>query len=178
MSFAKVCLQFTIKILEHVTCVNFHYVRNSNRRHRSKTFAKVIVSDLKKQDTLALVRIRTDSVVGKRRWSSFWRVSVKLIPETCRFSDKRETLFARGTSPFIMKADAPLIPSPIMKARAFPFIMKTDASLILNIERHALQRNVSVLYAPYKARSQLVQNSGGARSTLFLLFLSFFRGAL
>jgi hypothetical protein len=63
----------------------------------------------------------------------------------------KETLVARDTSPFIMKADASPIPSPIMKARVSPFITKAGASPIPNIERHALERNVSVLYAPYKA---------------------------
>jgi hypothetical protein len=60
----------------------------------------------------------------------------------------KETRVARGASPFIMKAGASPIP---------------------NIERHALERNVSVSYAPYKARSQLGQNSGDTRYALFLL---------
>jgi hypothetical protein len=80
-----------------------------------------------------------------------------------------KTHVARGAS---------LIPSPITKARVCPFITKAGASPILNIERHVLKRNVSVSYAPYKAHSQLGQNSGGARSVLFLLFLSLFGGAL
>jgi hypothetical protein len=60
---------------------------------------------------------------------------------------------ARGASPFITKADASLIPSLITKACISPFITKVGASLISNIERHALERNVLVSYAPYKARS-------------------------
>jgi hypothetical protein len=60
-----------------------------------------------------------------------------------------------GTPSFIMKAGTSLIPSPITKARASPFIMKVDASPISNIERHALQRNISISHTPYKARSQL-----------------------
>jgi hypothetical protein len=83
-----------------------------------------------------------------------------------------------GASPFIMKADVSLIPSLIMKVCASPFITKVDASLISNIERRALQKNVLISYAPYKARSQLGQNSGGVRSAMFLPFLSLFRGAL
>jgi hypothetical protein len=77
-----------------------------------------------------------------------------------------------------MKAGASPISSPTTKARASHFITKAGASPIPNIERHALERNVLVLYAPYKARSQLGQNSGGARSALFLPFLSLFGGAL
>jgi hypothetical protein len=74
----------------------------------------------------------------------------------------KETRAARGASPFIMKADTSLIPSFITKAHVSPFIMKVDASPVSNIERHVLQRNISVFYAPYKARSQLGQNSDGA----------------
>jgi hypothetical protein len=44
-----------------------HYVRNSNWRHKSETHAKVIISDLKKRDVPASVRIRTGSVEDKRR---------------------------------------------------------------------------------------------------------------
>jgi hypothetical protein len=73
----------------------------------------------------------------------------------------KETRIARGASPFIMKADTSLIPSPITKAHVSPFIMKAGASPIPNIERHVLQRNILVSYAPYKACSQLGQNSGG-----------------
>jgi hypothetical protein len=51
---------------------------------------------------------------------------------------------------------------------ASPFIVKVGTSPIPNIERCTLQRHVSVSYAPYKARSQLGQNSGGTRSGLFL----------
>jgi hypothetical protein len=58
---------------------------------------------------------------------------------------------ARGVSPFITKMNASLIPSSITKAQTSPFIMKVDASPIPNIERRALQINVSVSYAPYKA---------------------------
>jgi hypothetical protein len=67
----------------------------------------------------------------------------------------KETRVAKGASPFIMKASVSLIHSPIMKARASPFIMKASASPIPNIEIRALQRNVSISYAPYKAHSQL-----------------------
>jgi hypothetical protein len=81
----------------------------------------------------------------------------------------KETRFARGVSP---------IPSPITKAHSSLFITKAGASPISNIERLALQRNVSVSYAPYKAHSQLGQDSGGARSALFLPFLSLFGGVL
>jgi hypothetical protein len=80
----------------------------------------------------------------------------------------KETCVARGVSHFIMKAGASPIPSPITKVRASPFIMKVSASLIPNIERRALQWNISASYAPYKACSQLGKNSGGARSVLFL----------
>jgi hypothetical protein len=79
----------------------------------------------------------------------------------------KETHVSRGASRFIMKAGVPPIPSPITNACASPFIVKVGASPIPNIERHALQRNISILYAPYKARSQLGQISG-ARSALFL----------
>jgi hypothetical protein len=90
----------------------------------------------------------------------------------------KETCVARGASLFIIKVGVHPIPSPIVKARTSPFIIKVGASPIPNIERLALQRNVSVSYASYKARSHLGQNSGGARSVLFLPFLSLFRGAL
>jgi hypothetical protein len=89
-----------------------------------------------------------------------------------------ETRVARGTSPFIMKTDVSLIPSPIMKVRASYFIIKADTSPIPNIERHALQRNVSVSYAPYKARFQLWQNGDDVRCAMFLPFLTLFKGAL
>jgi hypothetical protein len=49
-----------------------------------------------------------------------------------------------------------------------PFISKAGASPIPNIERRALERNVSISYAPYKAHFQLGQNSGGAQFALFL----------
>jgi hypothetical protein len=65
----------------------------------------------------------------------------------------KEMHVAMGASPFIMKVGKSLIPSPITKARGSPFITKADASPIPNIERRALQRNVSVSYASYKARS-------------------------
>jgi hypothetical protein len=65
----------------------------------------------------------------------------------------KETHVSRGVSPFITKVDASPIPSPIMKVCASP---------IPNIEIRALQRHVSILYAPYKAHSQLGHNSGGA----------------
>jgi hypothetical protein len=61
---------------------------------------------------------------------------------------------------------------------ASPFITKAGVSLIPNIERRALERNVSASYASYKARSQLWQNSGDTRSALFLSFISLFEGAL
>jgi hypothetical protein len=61
---------------------------------------------------------------------------------------------------------------------ASTFITKVGASPIPNIERRALERNVSISYAPYKARSQLGQNNGGTRYAMFLLFLSLFGGAL
>jgi hypothetical protein len=61
---------------------------------------------------------------------------------------------------------------------ASPFISKADVSLIPNIERRTLEMNVSIFYAPYKARSQLYYNSGGARSAMFLPFLFLFGGAL
>jgi hypothetical protein len=90
----------------------------------------------------------------------------------------KETLVARGVSPFITKADASPISSPITKLRVSPFIMKARVSPIPNIVRHVSQRTVSVLYAPYKTHFQLGQNSGGFRSALFLPFLSLFVGAL
>jgi hypothetical protein len=65
----------------------------------------------------------------------------------------KETRVVRGASPFIMKAGVSPIPSLITKAYASPFIIKAGAPPIPNRERHALQRNVSVSYAPYKARS-------------------------
>jgi hypothetical protein len=80
----------------------------------------------------------------------------------------KETRVVRGASPFIMKTDASPISSLITKPHASPFITKVGVSLIPNIEKRVLQRNVSILFAPYKARSQLGQNSGGARSALFL----------
>jgi hypothetical protein len=40
----------------------------------------------------------------------------------------KETRVARDTSPFITKADASPIPSPITKACASPFITKAGAS--------------------------------------------------
>jgi hypothetical protein len=67
----------------------------------------------------------------------------------------KETHVVRGTSPFITKAGVSPIPSPIIKVCASPFITKAGGSLTPNIERRALQRNILVLYAPYKARSQL-----------------------
>jgi hypothetical protein len=66
------------------------------------------------------------------------------------------TCVSRGASPLISKAGAS------------HFITKAGVSPIPNIERRALERNISVSYAPYKARSQLGHNSGGARSALFL----------
>jgi hypothetical protein len=66
---------------------------------------------------------------------------------------EKEMRVARGAFPFITKAGAPPIPSSIMKVRASLFITKASTSLIPNIERHALQRNISVSYAPYKAHS-------------------------
>jgi hypothetical protein len=80
----------------------------------------------------------------------------------------KETCISRGAPPFISKVGVSPISSPITKACTSPFITKVGASPISNIERCALERNVSILCAPYKARSQLGQNSGGARSTLFL----------
>jgi hypothetical protein len=63
----------------------------------------------------------------------------------------KEMRVARGVSPFIMEAGASPIPTSIMKAHVSPFITKADASPIPNIERHTLQMNISVSYAPYKA---------------------------
>jgi hypothetical protein len=83
-------------------------------------------------------------------------------------SEAKETCVAKGVSPFITKAGASPIPSPIIKACMSPFIMKAGASPIPNIERRALERNISVSYAPYKARSKLGQNNGGTRSAMFL----------
>jgi hypothetical protein len=80
----------------------------------------------------------------------------------------KEMRIARGASPFITKADASPIPSPITKVHTSRFIMKARTCPILNIERRMLQRHVSVLYAPYKAHSQLGQNSDGAQSGMFL----------
>jgi hypothetical protein len=91
---------------------------------------------------------------------------------------RKETHVSRGASPFISKAGASLIPSTIMKARASPFITKVGVSPIPNIERCTLERNVLVLYDPYKTHSQVGQDNGGARSTLFLSFLSLFGGVL
>jgi hypothetical protein len=65
----------------------------------------------------------------------------------------KEARVARGTSPFITKTDASPIPSLITKARTSPFITEADTSSILNIERCALEKNVSVSYASYKACS-------------------------
>jgi hypothetical protein len=79
------------------------------------------------------------------------------------YESTKEMCVARGTPPFIMKAGVSPIPSPITKVRASLFM-----SPIPNIERRALQRNISISYAPYKAHSQLGQNSSSARSALFL----------
>jgi hypothetical protein len=91
------------------------------------------------------VRIRTASMEDKRRRSTFRHVSVKLISETCPLlwqtgdahfwcvspiMKAKETRAARGTFPFITKANTSHILSPITKARASPFIMKACASLI------------------------------------------------
>jgi hypothetical protein len=67
----------------------------------------------------------------------------------------KETHFARGASPFIMKAGVSLILSPIMKAGTSSFITKVNASPIPYIERRALEWHISVSYTPYKACSQL-----------------------
>jgi hypothetical protein len=67
----------------------------------------------------------------------------------------KEKRIARGASPFIIKAGASSIPSPITKERASPFIMKADTFPIPNIERCALQRNVSISYASYNACEEL-----------------------
>jgi hypothetical protein len=65
----------------------------------------------------------------------------------------KERRVDRGTFPFITKAGTSLISSLIMKVRVSPFIMKAGASPIPNIERRVVERNVSVLCAPYKAHS-------------------------
>jgi hypothetical protein len=46
-----------------------------------------------------------------------------------------ETRVSRGVSPFITKAGASLIPSPITKASTFAFITNAGASPIPYIER-------------------------------------------
>jgi hypothetical protein len=48
-----------------------YYVRNSNRRYRLKTRAKVIISNLKKQDTLAAPRSGTCPVESKKETICF-----------------------------------------------------------------------------------------------------------
>jgi hypothetical protein len=48
-----------------------HYIRNSNRRHRSKTCSKAIVFDLEKQDVLASPRSATGLVEGKKEMIFF-----------------------------------------------------------------------------------------------------------
>jgi hypothetical protein len=72
-------------VIKRIILLDFphgHYIRNSNRRHRSEMRAKAIVSDLEKRDAPASARIRTGSVEDKRRRSTFRRVSAKLISET------------------------------------------------------------------------------------------------
>jgi hypothetical protein len=119
---------------------------------------KAIVSDLQKWGTSTSARSELAQWRLKRRRSSFWCVSVKLISETCPLPwqngyarsycaspsmQVKETCVARGTSPFITKAGT----SPI------PYI-----------ERRVLEWRISVSYPPLKVRSQLGQNSDGARS--------------
>jgi hypothetical protein len=122
-----------------------HYVRNSNRRNRSKTCANVIVSNLEKRDAPSSSRSGTGSVEGKRRRSSFRHISVKFISETrplqwqkgdahsyyaSTIMQVKEMCVSRGGSPFITKVGASPIPSPITKAHASPFITKAGASPI------------------------------------------------
>jgi hypothetical protein len=93
----------------------------------------------------------------------------------------KETHICRVVSPFITKAGASPIPSLTTKVRASPLITKVGVSPIPNIERRVLQRNVSVLYGPYKAHFQLGQNRGGTQSALFLPYsyrFPLFGGAL
>jgi hypothetical protein len=126
-----------------------HYVRNLNRRHRSETRANVIVSNLEKWDVPASSRSGTDSVEGKMRWSSFWCISVKFISETHPLLwQKRDACsycasliiqvngahIYRNASPFIIKAGASPILSPITKAHASLFITKAGVSPIPYIE--------------------------------------------
>jgi hypothetical protein len=51
----------------------------------------------------------------------------------------KETRVSQGASPFIMKAGASPILSPIMKAGVSPFITKAGASPNSYIERRALE---------------------------------------
>jgi hypothetical protein len=87
----------------------------------------------------------------------------------------KEMRVARGASPFITKVGASPIPSPITKECVSPFITKAGESSIPNIERRALQRNVSISYAPYKAHSQLGQNSDGALYPVLTVSFLFWR---
>jgi hypothetical protein len=68
-----------------------HYIGNSNRRHRSETCAKAIISDLEKWDVPISARIKTGFVEGKKRRSTFQRISIKLISEMCPLLCKSET---------------------------------------------------------------------------------------
>jgi hypothetical protein len=52
--------------IHRVAPPSVHYVRNSNRRHRSETCSKAIISDLEKWDVPASPRSRTGSVEGKK----------------------------------------------------------------------------------------------------------------
>jgi hypothetical protein len=61
-------LDVVYRIVRHLKS---HYVRNSNRRHRSETCAKAIVSDLKKLDAPASPRSGTGSVEGKKKTICF-----------------------------------------------------------------------------------------------------------
>jgi hypothetical protein len=86
----------------------------------------------------------------------------------------KEMRVSRGAFPSITKAGTFSIPSPITKAGASASITKAGASPIPYIERQALEWCVSISYPPYKARSQLGQNSGGAQSCPVLtIFFSF-----
>jgi hypothetical protein len=86
----------------------------------------------------------------KRRCPSFWCILVKLISEKCLLLGQKgdmhcysmslimqvkEMRVSRGASPFITKAGANPIPSPITKVGTSPFIMNADASPIPYIDR-------------------------------------------
>jgi hypothetical protein len=104
----------------------------------------------------------------KRRWSSFWTFSVKLISEMRPFlwqkgdvrsyyassiMQVKETCICRGMSHFITKAWASPILSPIMKAPASPFYHESGLVTHSVYRGQVLEWRISILFPPYKAHS-------------------------